>query len=92
MRCMPTRLWKPTAGTGLANSVQACGRRGEAEGGTGGGAGINDDTLADLHGSRLAAAQHRERQGGEPRPPLQGLVAVERLHQTGELDHVSCPA
>ena len=24
-RCMPTRLWKPTAGTGLANSAQLAG-------------------------------------------------------------------
>jgi hypothetical protein len=50
------------------------------------------DALARLHRRRLIAAQHREGERRELRPPLQGGIAVEGGAETGEHRHLNCPA
>jgi hypothetical protein len=67
-------------------------RGGEAEGRAGRRPRTHGEALARLHRRRLIAAQHREGERRELRPPLQGGIAVEGRAETRKPSHLNCPA
>ena len=91
-RCMPTRLWKPTAGTGLANSAQLAGEAVRLKAAFAAAPVLDGDALADAHRDRLRAAQHREGKCGQPGAPLQRRVAIKRRGEALRNPCLSCPA